>query len=259
MSLNLIDTHCHLDAKAFEQDFAEVLQRATETGVKRILSIGISRSSSATVMQMADKHPEIFPVVGIHPNYTLQTEPDDWDRIIEMAHHDSVVGVGETGLDRYWKDVPIEIQQDYFRRHIRLSRDTGKPFVVHCRDAETDVVELLQEESQGQPLAGVMHSFCGSGETAKICLQLGLHISFSGMLTYRRNEELRATAATIPLDRLLVETDAPYLAPQPRRGKRNEPAFTAMTNEVLAEVHGKTAEEMGEITTRNATALFQLH
>ncbi len=258
MTLKLIDTHCHLDANAFQQDLSDVLLRACEIGLTRIVSIGVSRSSSEAVLQLAAQHPIVAPVVGIHPNYALEAAPNDWELISTMAQLPSVVGVGETGLDRYWKDVPIDIQQDFFRRHIALARETGKPFVVHCRDAEEDVISLLQEEADGCPYAGVMHSFCGSRRTAEICLEMGLHISFSGMLTYRRNEELRATAAAIPLDRLLVETDAPYLAPQPQRGKRNEPAFTAMTNEVLADVHKMSAAEMAELTTRNACQLFQL-
>ncbi len=258
MTLNLIDTHCHLDANAFQQDLTDVLQRAIEIGITRILSIGVSRSSSEAVLQLAAQHPIIAPVVGIHPNYALEAAPDDWDLIREMAQLPAVVAVGETGLDRYWKDVPIDIQQDFFRRHIALAREISKPFIVHCRDAEDDVIALLQEESGGGTSAGVMHSFCGSRRTAELCLEMGLHISFSGMLTYRRNDELRATAATVPLNRLLVETDAPYLAPQPQRGKRNEPAFTAMTNEVLAEIHGISAAEMAEQTTRNARELFLL-
>ncbi|MFG0240110.1 MAG: TatD family hydrolase, partial [Gimesia chilikensis] len=168
-------------------------------------------------------------------------------------------GIGETGLDRYWDYAPIELQQDYFSKHIQLSRERDLPFVVHCREAEADVVDLLQREAEQAPFKGLMHSFCGTPETAAACLELGMYISFAGMLTFKKNDELRETARLIPLDRLLVETDAPYLAPVPQRGKRNEPAFVKHTCACLAELHDKTPEEMAEITTQNARTLFQLN
>jgi TatD DNase family protein len=168
------------------------------------------------------------------------------------------VGVGETGLDKYWDVAPLEIQRDYFIRHIELSRRLNKPFVVHCREAEAEVVEVLQAEAGNGPLSGLMHSFCGGETTANICVNLGLYISFAGMLTFRKNEDLRAVARLVPRDQLLVETDAPYLAPLPNRGKRNEPSWVRFTNDCLAQVHGLTPDEMAALTTANAKRLFRI-
>ena len=256
--MQLIDTHAHLDEQAFEQDLEEVLSRAAEAGVTRILSIGITEETSRNAVALAEKYPQISAVVGIQPNYVSQMKHGDWESIVELSSHSQVVAIGETGLDRYWDYAPIDQQVEWFDRHIELSREIGKPFVVHCREAEADVVAQLQRAAQNGPLSGVMHSFCGDQATAQACLELGMHISFAGMLTYKRNEELRATAATIPDDRLLVETDSPYLAPVPMRGKRNEPAHVAHTAKCLAEVRGISPGELSGITTSNATRLFQL-
>ncbi|MEN9555508.1 MAG: putative deoxyribonuclease YcfH [Planctomycetota bacterium] len=255
---SLIDTHCHLEADAFRQDFDEVIQRALDAGVERMLAIGITLATSHAVILLANRYPCISAIVGVHPNHTHEVKPGEWERIQELATHPQVVAVGETGLDNYWKDVPLDIQEDYFRRHIALARDVKKPFIVHCREAEADVVRVLQDCAGGQQLAGAMHAFCGSHETAAACLELGLYLSFGGMLTYRKNDAIRAVAATVPLDRLLVETDAPYLAPQPYRGKRNEPAWVAATCQCLAETHGVSAEHMADVTTANAKRLFSL-
>jgi len=254
----LFDTHAHLDEEAFHPDRNETVERALEAGVQTILTIGTTADSSERAVNLAATFPQVYAVVGIQPNYVAQMKPGDWERILKLSTADKVVGIGETGLDRYWDYAPIELQQDYFSRHIQLSRERDLPFVVHCREAEADVVELLQREAQQAPFKGLMHSFCGTPETAAACLDLGMYISFAGMLTFKKNDELRETAREIPLDRLLVETDAPYLAPVPQRGKRNEPAFVKHTCACLAELHGKSPEEMSEITTRNAKTLFQL-
>jgi TatD DNase family protein len=209
------------------------------------------------VIQLAEQHDCIRAAVGIHPNYAAQAAFDDWRVICELAQHPRVVALGETGLDRYWDHTPIDVQVDYFERHLALSRETGKPFIVHCRDAEAETLEVLERAAQAGPLNGIMHSFCGSPDTAKRCLDLGMLLSFSGMLTYKKNEELRKLAATVPRDRLLVETDCPYLAPTPHRGKRNEPAFVRDTARVLAEACGLTLPELSELTTANARRVFQ--
>ncbi|WP_417387793.1 TatD family hydrolase [Gimesia sp.] len=256
--MKLFDTHAHLDEEAFHPDRPETVQNAIDAGVETILSIGITAESSQRAVDLAATFPNVYAVVGIQPNYVAQMKPNDWELIETLSTADKVVGIGETGLDRYWDYAPIELQQDYFRKHIQLSRKLDIPFVIHCREAEADVVELLQQEANGAQLKGLMHSFCGSPETAAACLDLGLHISFAGMLTFKKNDELRETAKLIPLDRLLVETDSPYLAPVPMRGKRNEPAFVKYTCACLAEIHQKTPEEMAEITTANAKALFKI-
>ena len=254
---HLIDTHCHLDAEAFHQDIDAVIQRALDGGVERMLTIGVTLATSQAAVILSNRNPCVSAVVGIQPNYAHEAKPGDFERIADLATHPRIVGIGETGLDKYWDFAPLDIQREYFVRHIQLSRALKKPFVVHCREAEAEVVEVLQSEAGDGHLSGVMHSFCGDATTAEICVRLGLHISFAGMLTYRKNEELRAVAATIPIDRLLVETDAPYLAPHPNRGKRNEPAWVRLTNNVLAGVHGVTPQEMAARTTANARLLFR--
>ncbi len=258
MASPLIDTHCHLDSEGFHQDIDHVIQRAVDSGVERMLTIGVTLETSQAAVLLSNRYSCVSAVVGIQPNYAHEAKPTDWQMIEDLASHPHVVGVGETGLDKYWDFAPLEIQRDYFVRHIELSRRIRKPFVVHCREAEAEVVEVLQAEAQNGPLSGLMHSFCGNADTAAACIQMGLYISFAGMLTFRKNEDLRTVAKTVPLDRFLVETDAPYLAPLPNRGKRNEPSWVRYTNDCLAQVHGLTPEEMAMQTTSNAKRLFGL-
>jgi len=258
MASPLIDTHCHLDSEGFHQDIDLVIQRAIDSGVERMLTIGVDLETSQAAVLLANRYPCVSAVVGIQPNYAQEAKPDAWAAIEDLATHPRVVGVGETGLDKYWDVAPLEIQREYFVRHIELSRRLRKPFVVHCREAEAEVVEVLQAEAANGPFSGLMHSFCGGADTAAICVQLGLHISFAGMLTFRKNEDLRAVALSVPKDRLLVETDAPYLAPLPNRGKRNEPSWVRFTCDCLAQVHQVTPDEMARQTTENAKRLFAL-
>lgn len=254
--MDLIDTHCHLDEEAFRYDVADVIARAEDAGVRAMVTIGITADSSRRAVELASKFSHVYAVVGIQPNYVSAAKPGDWEEVVQLATAEKVVGIGETGLDRYWDYSPIELQADYFDRHLELSRAKNLPFVVHCRNAEDDVVAQLRRAATDGPLSGVMHSFCGSAETAKACCELGLHISFAGMLTFKRNDALRQTAATIPADRLLIETDAPYLSPTPHRDKRNEPANVALTCACLATCQMKSKEEMAAITTANARLLF---
>lgn len=255
--MHLIDTHAHLDAEAFEKDADAVVARAHEEGVKHILTIGITLETSLAAIRVAERFPNVSAVVGVQPNYASEMKAGDWEEIVELIQHPEVVGIGETGLDRYWDYAPIETQAELFDRHLELSSTSGLPFVVHCREAEADTEKQLRAafEKFG-PLNGVMHSFCGDADMAAACVEMGMHISFAGMVTYKKNEELRQTARTVPLDRLLVETDSPYLAPRPKRGKRNEPAFVKMTAECLAEVRGISLEELAAATTANAERLF---
>lgn len=254
--MQLIDTHCHLDEQAFSTDRDEVVQRAADAGLVAVITIGTTAESSRLAVELAAKYPLVYAAVGIQPNYVAEAGPGDWDEIERLAGEPKVVAVGETGLDRYWDYAPIDLQVEYFQRHLDLARRSGLPFVVHCREAEADVVAQLREASKSGPLRGVMHSFTGDAGTARACLDLGMHVSLAGMLTYKKNEELRRVAAGVPRDRLLVETDAPYLAPVPLRGKRNEPAHVRHTCQCLADVHGLPLEEMAVETTRNARALF---
>jgi len=254
----LIDTHAHLDEQSFETDLADVLLRAQQHGLETIFTIGVTGESSIAAVNLAKTHPQLRAVVGIQPNYVSTVAPDDFDLIAGLASDPHVVAVGETGLDRYWDSSPIELQRDYFHQHIALSRQVDKPFIVHCRDAEADVLDVLREEADNGPLVGVMHSFCGNAETARACLELGMFLSFAGMLTFKSNQALRDVAKEVPLDRMLVETDSPYLAPVPMRGKRNEPAFVTHTAQCLGDLRGLSLEEIGTITTNNARRLFRL-
>jgi TatD DNase family protein len=253
-----IDTHAHLDELAFAHDLDETLDRGRQQGVVAVLTIGITADTSRRAVQLAEQYPDVYAVVGVQPNYVSQMHPGDWDVIADLSRHPRVVGIGETGLDRYWDYAPLALQQEWFDRHLELARGIDKPFVVHCREAEQDVVAQLRRAAATGPLRGVMHSFTGTEETARACLELGLHLSFAGMLTYRRNESLRAVAAGVPAERLLLETDAPYLAPIPERGKRNEPAHIVLTAARLAEVRGCSLDELAAQTTRNAKELFRL-
>jgi TatD DNase family protein len=253
-----IDTHCHLDEDAYSQDCAEVVDRAVQSGVVAMITIGITLESCRRCIALAERFPNVYATVGLHPNYVSAAAADDWNQIVELANHPKVVGLGETGLDKYWDHSPIELQAEFFDRHIELSQTRNLPFVVHCRDAEDQVVAQLRNQGQRGALNGVMHAFCGSAQMASACLDLGLHLGFGGMLTFKKNESLRQVAATIPSDRMVIETDAPYLAPTPFRGKRNEPAHVRLTAACLAESRGVTKEEIASVTTANARRLFHL-
>jgi TatD DNase family protein len=255
----LIDTHAHLFDDRFAKDLPAVLDRAAKAGVERVVCLGIDLDSSLASVAIANKHPLVVAAVGIQPNHAAEAKPDDWDAIVRLAESEPrVVAIGETGLDRYWDRSPFALQEDYFARHIELARRLNKPFVIHCREAEADVVKALREQSAKGSLRAVMHSFSGDLATARECLEMGLYVSFAGMVTYPTAQNLRAVASEVPLDRLLVETDCPYLAPQPVRGKRNEPAYVAHTAALLAQVKGVSVAELEEHTTRNAKALFGL-
>jgi TatD DNase family protein len=253
----LIDTHAHLDDDRFAVDLPAVLERATAAGVLQTLTIGIDLPTSRAAVELAARFPQLKAVVGIQPNHVAEAGPTDWEEIVKLAENAAnVVGVGESGLDRYWDRAPFPLQEEFFTRHLELARRLSKPIVIHCREAEADVVRMLQ--ALGRPVRGVMHSFTGTADTAAACLELGLHISFAGMVTYKNADDLRAVAKTIPLDRLLVETDSPYLAPVPVRGKRNEPAFVRHTAECVAKAMRVSVDEVCEATTRNARELFGL-
>jgi len=253
----LIDTHAHLDEESFAPDISDVVKRAEQAGLTAMVTIGTTAQSCRKAVELAERFPSVYAAVGIHPNYVSQASDDDWSFVRELTQHPRVVAVGETGLDRYWDYSPLDLQIDYFERHLELSSETGLPFIVHCRDAEPDVLSVLEKAAVRSPLSGIMHSFCGSPDTAERCLTMGLHLSFSGMLTYKKNSGLRDIAAQVPANRLLVETDCPYLAPTEVRGKRNEPAWVKMTAACLAAARGVTPEELGELTTANAKRLFR--
>jgi TatD DNase family protein len=253
----LIDTHAHLDDDRFRDDLPAVLERATAAGVSAVVAIATTAPSNSACIALAHRFSSVYATVGIQPNEIARAESGAWDDVVRLADSARVVGVGETGLDRHWDDTPFAQQEDYFARHLFLARRLELPVVIHCREAEADVVRMLREEFDLHgPVRGVMHSFTGDLATAEACLAVGLFISFAGMLTFKNAGALRDVAARIPHDRLLVETDAPYLAPVPARGKRNEPAFVASTCAVLAGIHRATPRQMAHYTTQNARKLF---
>jgi TatD DNase family protein len=255
---SLIDTHAHLDEEAFDADRADVVGRAEAGGIARIVTIGTTADTSRRSLEIAGQFPSVYAAVGIQPNYAAQAKAGDWEAIERLASDARVVAIGETGLDRYWDYAPFDVQIDYFQRHIALAQRLNKPFVVHCRDAEAETVAQLGEAAARGPLQGVMHSFTGTLETARACLDLGLYVSFAGMLTYKKSQALRDLVRKLPLDRILVETDSPYLAPQPMRGKRNEPSFVRVTANALAELAGISQDEFARQSTANACRLFGL-
>ncbi|HEX3146566.1 MAG TPA: TatD family hydrolase [Gemmataceae bacterium] len=255
----LIDTHAHLNDDRFADDIAEVVARATAAGLERVLTIGIDATTSRANVELAARFPLLRSAVGIQPNHVAEAQPGDWDTIRDFVRHPTCVAIGETGLDRYWDRAPFALQEDYFARHLELARETHKPVVIHCREAESDVVRMLRADFDAHgPVAGVMHSFTGDANTAQACLAMGLYVSFAGMVTYKNAENLRQVAVTIPLDRLLIETDSPYLAPVPHRGKRNEPAYVVHTADCLAKILNMSLDAIDAHTTRNARRLFAI-
>ena len=258
MSLQLFDSHAHLNVDAFEHNVDEVVERAKSAGLVGIMVIGIDAATSRRACDLAAAYPGfLYAVVGIQPNSAAEAASGDFKIIEQLAAYPGVRAIGETGLDCYWDDTPIELQHEYFDRHMVLCRETGLPMVIHMRDSGQLIVQQLKQQPSVPP--GVMHSFTGDLSLCRQCLELGLFISFAGMVTFKKSDELREIAKQVPEDRLLVETDSPYLSPEPLRGRRpNEPARVEHTLRCLAEVRGVSAEQLAEATTDNARRLFQL-
>jgi TatD DNase family protein len=252
----LVDTHAHLVAEQFDADRDTVIERAEAAGVRQIICIGTTLDSSRRSIELASRHEGVFASVGIHPNHVAEADPNDWSLILDLAK--KAVAIGETGLDRYWKDTPFDQQIDWFDRHLRLMHETGLPVVIHMRDCLDDMLAALHEASRRAPLVGVMHSYTGDLAAAEECIAMGLHISFAGMITYKKSTELRDVASKLPADKILVETDSPYLAPEPLRGKRNEPANVVHTARIIAAARGIPFEEFARQTSENARRLFRL-
>jgi TatD DNase family protein len=256
---DLIDTHAHLDDEQFQGDLAAVLERAAAAGVRQVLTIATTAPSSAACVRLAGEYAALWATVGIQPNHVAEAAPTAWDEVVGLAGEGRVVAVGETGLDRHWDYTPFPQQEDYFARHLELARRRGLAVVIHCREAEADVVRMLRQDYERHgPVKAVMHSFTGDPATAEACVAMGLFISFAGMVTYKNAQALRDVAARVPAERLLVETDSPYLAPVPLRGRRNEPAHVVHTAACLASVRRADPAEVAEQTTRNARQLFAL-
>ena len=255
----MIDSHCHLDTEAFAADLPDVLGRARTAGVTAFVCIGSGRDVGAarTSVALATTEPDVYATVGVHPHDVARMVEGDWAILGQLARGARVVGVGETGLDYHYDHSPRDAQQAAFRRFVALGRETARPIVSHIRDAHADAAEILRDEKAAD-VGGVIHCFTGGVEDARRYLDLGHYLSFSGILTFKNADDIRAAAVFAPLDRVLVETDAPYLAPIPYRGKRNEPAYVATTLEALARLRGIPVEEADRATTTNARALFAL-
>jgi TatD DNase family protein len=254
--IELFDTHAHLDQGEFDVDRTEVIARAHAAGVSTLVTVGTTAATSVVCVELAVANEGVLAAVGIQPNYCAEASIDDWQRVLSLVDRQKVVAVGETGLDRHWDFAPLEVQRDYFDRHLRLSQQCGLPFIVHTRESDEDVLVMLREARRRGPLAGVMHSFTGTDETAAECVELGLYISFAGMVTYKKSDSLRSVARQVPGERILIETDSPYLSPHPLRGRRNEPAHLVHTAGCLADQRGQTLEEFAALTTTNARNLF---
>jgi TatD DNase family protein len=252
----LVDSHCHLDFPDFADEIEGVLDAARMQGVGHLLTIGTALSRFPGVRAVAERAADIHCTVGIHPHEAAVEPLTSPEPLLKESNHEKVVAFGEAGLDFYYNHSPREPQIANFRHHIAAARMAGLPLVVHTRDAEDDTIAILREEHARGPFTGVIHCFTGTTKLARAALELGLFISVSGIATFKKADELRATIKDVPLDRLLIETDAPYLAPQGKRGKRNEPAFIVLTAEMLAEVKGVSFDQLAAATTDNFFRLF---
>ncbi len=252
----LVDSHCHLDFEDFAAELDQVVARAHAAGVGTMVTICTRVSQFDRVLAIAERYQRIYCSVGIHPHEAAAEAAVAPARLSQLSRHPKVVGIGETGLDYFYEHSPRAAQQRSFRAHIAAARETGLPLIVHTRDADRDTAAILAEEHARGPFPGLIHCFSTSRELAEKALELGFYISLSGILTFKRAEALRDTVRGLPVDRLLVETDAPYLAPVPRRGKRNEPAFVVHTADELARIKGMEADEMARRTSENFFRLF---
>lgn len=253
----LVDSHCHLDFPDFAGELDDVLARARDAGISHMVTICTHLSKFEAVRAIAERYENVFCSVGIHPHEAGSEREVSVAELVELAAHPKVVGIGETGLDFYYEHSPRDVQERQFRTHVRAARETGLPLIVHTREADDETVRVMHEEyAAGGPFPGLIHCFSGGRRLAEQALEMGFYISFSGIVTFKKAEELREVAAMVPRDRLLVETDSPYLAPAPNRGKRNEPAFTAFTAATVAECQGAGRDEIAEATTANFFRLF---
>jgi TatD DNase family protein len=252
----LVDSHCHLDFSEFAPELDAVVARAKGAGVDACVSIGTTLEKFLRVREIAERFADVWCSVGIHPHEAEKEPLTDAVPLLERARHRKVVGIGETGLDFYYNHSPRAPQLANFRSHIAAARELGLPLIVHTRDAEDDTIAILREEMGKGAFSGLIHCFTGTKKLADAALDLGFCISVSGIVTFKKSEELRSVLKDVPLDRLLVETDAPYLAPMPHRGKRNEPAFVVNTAAALAVLKGVGADELARATTDNFFRLF---
>ena len=253
--MRLVDSHCHLDGEQFNGDRAQVIERARAAGIERMLAIGAGDGPPdlEAGIRLADRYPFIYATVGVHPHDASKATPETFQRLRELTRHDKVLALGEIGLDYHYDFSPRDVQRAVFIEQLRIASDARKPIVIHTREAWPDTIAILKDHWRGE---GIMHCFTGAPAQAREALDLGFHLSFGGVLTFPKAESVRESARLTPDDRLLVETDCPYLAPVPHRGKRNEPAFLIDTVRRLAEVRETTPDALAALTTRNFDLLF---
>lgn len=254
--LSWIDSHAHLDFDRFDDDRDQVISRALARGVSRMISIGTRLESIRRAIDLAERYPDIiYATAGFHPLYLKDDHAEGWADLEELLMHPRVVGVGETGLDYYYESTEPAQQRASFKKHIHLSQQLNKPLIIHIRDAFDDALSMIEEAGGTK---GIVHCFTGGPEECQRALDLGLFISISGIATFKSAQELREAIPLIPKDRLLIETDSPFLAPHPHRGMRNEPSFVVDTAHCVAELRGETLEELAELTIRNTLEIFSL-
>lgn len=253
----LFDTHAHLNAEQFDEDREKMLARARQMGVSRILNIGFNRETIPSSLQLAEKYDYIYSSVGWHPVDAKDYTEEDYDWLKSLCDHPKVVAIGEIGLDYYWDTSSKDVQDRVFREQIRLAKEVNLPILIHNREAHGDLLRILKEE-RADEVGGIMHAFSGSVEMAKECIDMNFYISFGGPVTFKNARKPKEVAQEIPLDRILIETDSPYLTPHPFRGKRNESGYILYVAEVLAELRGLTTEEIAHITYNNAVKVLRL-
>lgn len=253
----LIDTHVHLNADHYDDDLDEVIARARDTGVTHFVVIGFDNKTIDRTMELIDKYDDVYGVIGWHPVDAIDCRPEDLERIEELSKHPKIVGIGETGLDYHWDKSPKDVQKEIFKAQIALAKRVNLPIVIHNRDATGDVVEILEAEG-AEEIGGIMHAFSGSPEIADRVLKMNFMISLGGPVTFKNAKQPKEVAKHVPLDKLLVETDAPFLTPHPFRGKRNEPAYVKLVAEEIAALRGISYEEVAEVTSQNALQIYNI-
>lgn len=253
----LVDSHCHLSYDDFEEDFTEMIERAKENGVTTILNAGNNIGEIAEQIELSEKYPFIYTAVGVHPHNASEYENITAEDFIKQAEHKKIVAIGECGLDYYYDYSPKDVQIKVFKEQIKAAQETGLPLIIHTRDADEDTISVLDEMYKQKPFIGELHCFSSGKALADYALSIGFYLSASGMITFNKSGKLRDIFAKVPEDRLLVETDSPFLAPVPLRGRRNEPAFVLHTAEKLAQIRGVSLDKIAEITSDNFFRLFR--
>ncbi|MCP8618161.1 TatD family hydrolase [Salirhabdus salicampi] len=253
----VFDTHVHLNADQFKEDQEEVIQRAKDAGVTYMTVVGFDRKTIPLALQIAEKHEHIYAAVGWHPVDAIDMTEDDLQWLEELVEHPKVVALGEMGLDYHWDKSPVHVQKEVFRKQIRLAKRVNMPIIIHNREASEDIVDILREENAAE-VGGVMHCFSSTPDIAQQCLDMNFYISLGGPVTFKNAKDPKEVAQMVPMDRLLIETDCPFLAPHPHRGKRNEPSYVTLVGEKIAELRGLSVEEVFTKTTDNAKRFFRL-